>query len=153
MNNRPARCCFQHGSRQYFRCVMASMLSAVAFLASIWFYQRKSRNGELMFVDYHDDVFQLLLSICGLFFGLAFGLPTKLLPLPTLILLSLGIYVTTTMVCAGLSLYAFYPCPLINIECVFLQSHVCVCMILIIVTHCNPLLPPAIKWNSSATSR
>lgn len=71
--------------------------STSALVVALWFFKRKNQNGEFLCGEYHEDVFQLILAACGALFALGFGLPLKLVPLPTLMLLGFAIYLSTRM--------------------------------------------------------
>uniref|UniRef100_A0A6U6IPV7 Uncharacterized protein n=1 Tax=Odontella aurita TaxID=265563 RepID=A0A6U6IPV7_9STRA len=72
-------------------------LSTCSVVGAMWFFQRKDKNGELLGGEYHEDVMQLILAVCGASCALGFGLPLRLVPLPTLMLLGFAIYISTRM--------------------------------------------------------
>lgn len=72
-------------------------VSTCSLVGAFWFFQRKNQNDELLCGEYHEDVFQLILAVSGASFALGFGLPLKLVPLPTLMLLGFAIYLSTRM--------------------------------------------------------
>ena len=72
-------------------------LSSLSGITGVWFYGRKNQSDELLFGEYHEDAFQMILATCGVFLGLGLGMPWRLLPLPALTFLAISIYVATRM--------------------------------------------------------
>ena len=84
-------------SYQWISSILLSLGSSL-LLAAVWMNGRVSTlTDQLWFGDYHEDVIQLTISISGLCFGKAFGVPWNLLPLPVLALLGLSVWVSTRM--------------------------------------------------------
>ena len=72
-------------------------ISSLSGIAGVWLFGRKNQNDELLFGEYHEDVFQMMLATSGVFLGLALGMSWGILPLPALSFLAISIYVATRM--------------------------------------------------------
>eukprot|EP00934_Nitzschia_sp_Nitz4_P001440 Nitzschia sp. Nitz4//scaffold253_size28098//9209//15122//NITZ4_008141-RA/size28098-processed-gene-0.22-mRNA-1//1//CDS//3329544300//1440//frame0 len=73
-------------------------VATIAVMFALWTWGRKSSvTGEYLFGEYHEDVVQLAISLCGLLLGKAFGMPWNLTPLPILAFLGLSVWMTTRM--------------------------------------------------------
>eukprot|EP00526_Cylindrotheca_closterium_P002121 CAMPEP_0113661046 /NCGR_PEP_ID=MMETSP0017_2-20120614/33222_1 /TAXON_ID=2856 /ORGANISM="Cylindrotheca closterium" /LENGTH=1070 /DNA_ID=CAMNT_0000575717 /DNA_START=51 /DNA_END=3263 /DNA_ORIENTATION=- /assembly_acc=CAM_ASM_000147 len=73
-------------------------VSTISALFAMWTWERQSTvTNEPLFGEYHEDVVQLSICVCGLLAGKAFGMPWNLTPLPTLAFLGLSIWFSTKM--------------------------------------------------------
>lgn len=86
-----------HESQSPILTTIHLTISSLSGIAGVWFYGRKNQNDELLFGEYHEDAFQMILAISGVFLGLALGMSWNLLPLPALSFLAISIYVATRM--------------------------------------------------------
>jgi len=75
------------------------LISSLLLLLLFWIYgKKKMSNGEYIFGNYHEDVFQVLL-VSAILIGLcAFSLPWRMFPILFLAILSLSLFVSTRMV-------------------------------------------------------
>lgn len=82
-------------------------VSTISALFAMWTWGRQSTvTNEPLFGEYHEDVVQLSICVCGLLAGKAFGMPWNLTPLPTLAFLGLSIWFSTKML-RYLSIFLF----------------------------------------------
>ena len=74
-------------------------MGILLLLMAFWFHGKKRLNrDDLVFGEYHEDIFQGLCALGTASVGLAFSLPINLLPVVILSTLSLGLFIGTKMV-------------------------------------------------------
>jgi hypothetical protein len=80
---------------------LVSILLTAAIMSALfggWVAGRKSSvSGQPLFGEYHDDVLQLSIALCGMLIGKAVGMPWSLTPLPILAVLGTVIWLSTRM--------------------------------------------------------
>jgi len=86
-------------------------LGTIFGYATIWFFGRQNSNGEFLMGEYHEDIFQLLLGLSAVFFGLSCSPPWAALPIPMLLAESLALWVITKQLrYAFLTVFVFFTC-------------------------------------------
>eukprot|EP00986_Skeletonema_menzelii_P002833 scaffold831_cov151-Skeletonema_menzelii.AAC.1 len=86
-------------------------LGTIFGYVTMWFFRRQNSNGDFLMGDYHEDIFQLLLGLSAVFFGLSCSPPWAALPIPMLLAESLALWVITKQLrYAFLTVFVFFTC-------------------------------------------
>ena len=86
-------------------------LGTIFGYATFWFFRRQNSNGEYLMGEFHEDIFQLLLGLSAVFFGLSCSPPWTALPIPMLLAESLALWVITKQLrYAFLTVFVFFTC-------------------------------------------
>lgn len=84
-------------------------LGTIFGYATIWFFGRQNTDGQYLMGEYHEDIFQLLLGLSAVFFGLSCSPPWAALPIPMLLAESLALWVITKQLrYAFLTVFVFF---------------------------------------------